>query len=89
MNRSKIKKLFQITLKEGFKNKEDLLKKQLSQFETTYADLKSVEGAANQTLKGIVEDIHLRNKSVDLRFYPWALLAISGAIFAIYQLKKA
>ena len=77
------------TIKQNIKDKESLLKKQLKNFESTYAQLKSVEGSATQTLTGIVEDIELRNKAVDLRFYPWALLAISGVLLAIYQIKKA
>ena len=77
------------TIKDNIKDKESLLKKQLKSFESTYAQLKSVEGSATQTLTGIVEDIELRNKAVDLRFYPWALLAISGVLLAIYQIKKA
>ena len=41
------------------------------------------------TTTGILNDLHLRNQAANLRFYPWALLAISGLAIAIYQIKKA
>ena len=41
------------------------------------------------TTTGILQDLHLRNQAANLRYYPWALLAISGLALAIYQIKKA
>ena len=88
---AKIEKLAQIDndIANDMKNKRTLLKKQLKEFETTYANLKSVEGQTTGTTTGILTDIHLRNQAANLRFYPWALLAISGLALAIYQIKKA
>ena len=70
-------------------NKRTYLKNQLSQFDTTYAELKNIEGQASSTTAGILEDLHLRNQAANLKFYPLALLAISGLAIAIYQIKKA
>lgn len=88
---AKIEKLNQIDndIANTMKDKQTLLKKQLSEFQTTYANLKSVEGQTTGTTTGILNDMHLRNQAANLRFYPWALLAISGVALAIYQIKKA
>ena len=88
---AKIQKLSNIDSKieTELKNKQALLKKQLSEFDTTYAELKNVKGKATATTTGILQDLHLRNQAANLRYYPWALLAISGLALAIYQIKKA
>ena len=76
------------TIKKTMQDKEVMLKQQLAEFETTFANLKSMEGQATLTMSAVLEDIRLRNSASDLRFYPWALLAISGVALAIYQLRK-
>ena len=88
---AKVEKLNQIDndIANEMKNQHTLLKRQLNEFQTTYANLKSVEGQATATTTGILNDMHLRNQAANLRFYPWALLAISGLALAIYQIKKA
>ena len=88
---TKIENLAQIdnNIAKEMQNKRTLLKKQLKDFNTTYADLKSVDQQATETTTGILTDLHLRNQSANLRVYPWALLAISGLAFVIYQIKKA
>lgn len=88
---AKIEKLRDIdnSIAKDILSKRSLLKKQLSEFDTTYATLKSVEGQTTATTTGILNDLHLRNQAANLRFYPWALLAISGLAIAIYQIKKA
>ena len=86
----KIAQLYEMdeNIKNSLSGKRSLLQQQLTQFRTTYTDLKNVKATATLTTAGIIEDLHLRRKAVDLRFYPWALLAISGILIAIYQLKK-
>ena len=88
---AKVEKLNQIDndIANEMKNQHTLLKKQLTDFQTTYANLKSIEGQTTGTTTGILNDMHLRNQAANLRFYPWALLAISGVALAIYQIKKA
>lgn len=76
------------TIKKTMQDKEVMLKQQLAEFETTFANLKSMEGQATLTMSAVLEDIRLRNSASDLRFYPWALLAVSGVALAIYQLRK-
>ena len=88
---SKINKLTTMDnkIKQQIKAKQNFLKNQLNTFDTTYANLKNIETQATLTTQGILEDIHLRNKAMNLRFYPWAVLAVSGLAIAIYQINKA
>ena len=57
--------------------------------EVIIATSATVEGQTTATTTGILNDLHLRKQAANLRFYPWALLAISGLALAIYQIKKA
>ena len=67
---SRVEKLNQIDndIANEMKNQHTLLKRQLNEFQTTYANLKSVEGQATATTTNVLNDMHLRNQLQILDF---------------------
>jgi len=79
-------------VRKGIRNiltkEESYLKNQMNQFSSLYSELLNLDkskGETNETLSAQEEDAILKEKSSELRFYAWIILAL---LISSYTLKK-
>ncbi len=69
-------------------SKEQLLKDQLAEYGTLYADILSRQGKKDQTIDGQLEDIVYKERSQSLHLMIWSGLAILTILLVIQRMRK-
>ena len=69
-------------------SKQELLKTQLAEYGTLYADILARQGIKDQTIDGQLEDIEYKGSSQSLHLMIWSGLAILTILLVIQRMRK-
>ena len=69
-------------------DKQNLLKDQLAEYGTLYADILARQGIKDQTIDGQLEDIGYKERSQSLHLMIWSGLAILTILLVIQRMRK-